>query len=203
MTKQKKRQRRSPEQSREAILSAAEELLSREGPEGVKLQAIAKEAGMSHATVLYHFKSADLVKHALSARISRSIRDELLERLESAEGDSAKGIFDAALAAISNPERAPLLAWLIASGQDPFPDAAEQGLASISARLAERAGVDEAHTKPLVLLSVLAMFGEALVGQGVRERLGAGKDKDTLSTFRAWLLKLIDSELRRLKEGGP
>ena len=91
MAKQTKRQRRTPEQAKAAILEAAEELLTAEGPDSVKIQAIAERAGMSHATVLYHFKSADLVKQALSARISRSVRDELLERLSQAPRGSAQG----------------------------------------------------------------------------------------------------------------
>lgn len=192
----KKRVRRSPEEAKNEILSTAERLLREQGPDGVRLKTIATELGMSHATLLYHFKSIEQLKSSLSQRISRGTRDELLAGLRQAGDQSAAGLFDAALAAVSDSDRAPLLGWLIASGYPAFPDASEQGLLAIADALAKRSGRSIDEVKPIVLLAVLSMFGEALVGEAVRERLGLPTSAAAKTDFRGWLIQLVARELQ-------
>ena len=192
----KKRTRRSPEEAKNEILQTAERLLREQGPDGVRLKIIANELDMSHATLLYHFKSIEQLKSALSQRISRTTRDDLLAGLDQSGDRSAAGLFDAALAAVSDAERAPLLGWLIASGYPAFPDASEKGMLVIAEALAKRSGRAVDEVKPVVLLSVLAMFGEALVGEAVRERLDLSTSSEAKTGFRQWLIQLVARELR-------
>jgi AcrR family transcriptional regulator len=49
------RQRKSEEERREQILQAAFDVASREGIGGLTVRAVAAEAGISHALVLFHF----------------------------------------------------------------------------------------------------------------------------------------------------
>ena len=192
-----KRIRRTPEEARELILDAAQTLLKERGPDSVRLKTIAAEVGISHGTVAYHFKTAAELKATLQRRISRDIRQDLLAGLSVAGEAPADGLFETALAAMSAPERAPLLAWLIATGHPPFPDASERGLERIAASLADRASLPLEQVKPLVLLAVLAMFGDSLVGDSVRARLGLSATAAARADFRQWLIKLVSGELRR------
>lgn len=50
-----KRVRRPVEAARAAILQAAERRLAADGPEGVKIQRVARDVGVREATVHYHF----------------------------------------------------------------------------------------------------------------------------------------------------
>ena len=64
-------------ETRDAILIAALKIFSRSGFEGASLPRIAKEAGVTHPLILYHFKSKDLlwrhtVEHAFGPLISES-----------------------------------------------------------------------------------------------------------------------------------
>src|SRR5439155_19480326 len=54
-----KRLRRSPEEARRLILDTAQELIARNGPEGLRLQEIAAAAGISHPLILHHFGSRE------------------------------------------------------------------------------------------------------------------------------------------------
>ncbi|MBV1885644.1 MAG: TetR family transcriptional regulator, partial [Parvibaculaceae bacterium] len=51
-----KRIRRTAEEARRLILDAAEKRLAEQGPEGIRLQDIAKDIGVSHPAILHHFE---------------------------------------------------------------------------------------------------------------------------------------------------
>src|SRR5262249_22912893 len=52
-----KRTRRTAEGARREILDAAEKRLRELGPDGVRLQQIASDVGVSHPAILHHFES--------------------------------------------------------------------------------------------------------------------------------------------------
>ncbi len=196
-----RRRRRPAAEAREAILAAAEELLCSEGPSGVRLQRVAKAVGVSHPAILHHFGSADGLMEALHHRVSRAIRDDLMGLLTPAE-DAAerRRATHAALTRLADPSKGRMLAWLVATGRDPFPPIEEQGLSSIAESLDSAiggapGGIDQARR--VVLLAVLASMGDALVGSEVRARLGGSDEARDPDTFRAWLLELVGRELRR------
>ena len=198
--KSKKRIRRTPEQAREEILSTAETLFLADGPEGIRIAEISKRMGISHGTLLYHFKSAEDLKAALYQRLSLRVRQEALSGLEGPLGEGGLiPLFNQVLKNMSSPERGPLLAWLLAQGDDPFPPENEQGLAQIAEKLAAHTGIPEENSRQLILLPVLAMFGECLVGGHVRKRLGLGHDKSHRDAFRSWLLQVISREVAGAK----
>ncbi|MGH7329781.1 MAG: TetR/AcrR family transcriptional regulator, partial [Polyangiaceae bacterium] len=59
--KAKPRRRLDAEAARKLILDATERRLVRVGPSGIRLQEVAKDAGVSHPTVLHHFGSRELL----------------------------------------------------------------------------------------------------------------------------------------------
>ncbi len=93
-----------------------------------------------------------------------------------------------ALEQLADPAKGRLLAWVLATGGDPFPPAEEGGLARIADGLR---GFDDDpdQARFRVLLVVLTMLGDSLLGEGVRARLGLGPQD--APRFREWLLALL------------
>ena len=187
------RRRRDPQAAREEILNAAEGLLCREGPEALKLKRVAAEVGMSHPGVLHHFGSATGLSEALHERVSRRIREDVLAALQGSE--RREDVLLAAMGALADSRKGRLLAWSIATGGDPFPDAEERGLSVLAHALADE-GDDLEEVRSLVLLVVLAMLGDSLVGRAARERMGfddARSDEERALDFRRWLIERVRS----------
>jgi TetR/AcrR family transcriptional regulator, transcriptional repressor of bet genes len=64
-----RRKRRPEEVRRGQILQAAFDVASREGISGLTVRAVAAEAGISHALVLFHFGRKELLVRALLDRV--------------------------------------------------------------------------------------------------------------------------------------
>ena len=64
----RKRVRRTPEKARSLILDAAQASLASRGPAGIRLQDVARAAGVSHSNVLHHFGSRAGLIEALNRR---------------------------------------------------------------------------------------------------------------------------------------
>ena len=77
--------RRTPEASKAAILAAAERRLIREGPEGVRVQRIAADLGMTDAAVHYHFGSREALVEALLRSEGRGHRFESCRARQSSQ----------------------------------------------------------------------------------------------------------------------
>lgn len=70
MTDAPRRRIRDPEATREAILDAAQVLLSRDGPEAVSLSAVAHLAGVNRGTAYQHFETREKLVAATLASVS-------------------------------------------------------------------------------------------------------------------------------------
>ena len=185
-----KRRRRSAEAAKAEILEIAEGLLVRSGPDAVRLESIAKEMGVSHPTILHHFGSIEGVLLALQQKVSRGIREDLLGLLKPSDSpESRLAAVSKALAEISKPEKGRLLAWLVASGRDPYPPVEEQGMAKVARSLG--AGGEDSELMNRILLALLAMIGESMVGDQVRARLGSESVVPDRDAFRMWLMKVL------------
>ena len=112
---------------------------------------------------------------------------------------------DGASQALSDPQITRLLAWLLATGRDPFPPSEEQGLRQIADRLhrkhAPRADLREIQHR--VLLGTLLLYGDALLGDALRARLGLADGPKERAAFRRWTLSLLRQGTQTLepKEG--
>src|SRR5260370_23171471 len=80
-----KRARRTPEEARRLILESARQLIARAGPEGLRLQDIAADAGISHPSILHHFGSREGLVRALTQQAVAELRDRLLAALAAPE----------------------------------------------------------------------------------------------------------------------
>jgi AcrR family transcriptional regulator len=181
-----KRLRRTPQAAKVAILEAAERRLHDEGPEGVRIQRIAADLGITDAAIHYHFGSREALMDALLRRIGRRLVDDIEATIERWAPDqidvAALGrLFQRAYA----DERAARLAlWLSLTGWRPkgsgmFKSLVEQvHRARIqAARKAGRAAPRISDTQyAIALLSAAhmhaAMSGEAVLASVAADRTG-------------------------------
>jgi AcrR family transcriptional regulator len=77
-----KRLRRTPQAAKVAILEAAERRLHDEGPEGVRIQRIAADLGITDAAIHYHFGSREALMDALLRHIGRRLVDDIEATIE-------------------------------------------------------------------------------------------------------------------------
>ncbi len=195
MTENMRRVRRSPEEARRLILEAAQALIARTGPEGLRLQDIAAEAGISHPLILHHFKSRAGLVRALTRQTAAEFKDRLVAALAQPELTTEAlidRVFDAFAGGLAQ-----RLAWLAII--DPEGEADEP--ATVQNEIAETLHMRRVAASPpgrevsredtqwLMHLVAVAAFGEAM--HGARLRRGLGCDEGETRRFRAWFAALI------------
>jgi AcrR family transcriptional regulator len=199
-----KRVRRTADEARRLILDAAEKRLARQGPEGLRLQDIARDVGISHPAILHHFESREGLVRALIARTNKQLRDSLLGAL--GDGDASRDAADHighVFEALSDKGTARLLSWLLLTGRATEESDAHNIMGEIVevlqdrreeyARETETAAPDKEDTLFIAMLTANAAFGEAIVGRQLAE--AAGLDQDGIKRFRKWFAKLINDHL--------
>lgn len=195
----RKRVRRTVEASRQTILETAERYLIEEGPQGVKVQKVARELGLTDAAIHYHFGNREGLLEALLRFSGRRFVDELVLATEGSDPSS----FDIATAArllsslYDQRGTARLAMWLVLSGWSP-PGAGM--LRPLTDRF-HASRTDRAHKlglpvpkledsqKLTALLSAVA-FTQALFGDALMRSVGlsAVSPEDYLS----WVTTLLD-----------
>ncbi|WP_247410195.1 TetR/AcrR family transcriptional regulator [Bradyrhizobium sp. 23] len=202
-----KRQRRTPEAAKFAILDAAERRLHDDGPEGVRIQRIAADLNITDAAVHYHFGTREALMDALLRRIGRRLVDDIESTIQKWAPDQ---IDVAALGRLFQrtyaDERAAKLAlWLSVAGHRPKGSGMLKPLVKRvhrarleSARKAKRTAPRISSTQfSIALLSaahmLAAMSGEALMASVSEDP--AGLDQ---RDFLDFAVKLI---ARHLAEG--
>jgi AcrR family transcriptional regulator len=200
MTENVRRVRRSSEEARRLILETAQALIARTGPEGLRLQDIAAEAGISHPLILHHFKSRAGLVRALTRQTAAEFKDRLVAALAQPELTTEAlidRVFDAFAGGLA--QRLAWLAIMDPEGMDPEGEADEP--ATVQSEIAETLHrrrvaaappgreVTRDDTQWLMHLVAVAAFGEAV--HGVRLRRGLGRDEGETRRFRAWFAALI------------
>jgi AcrR family transcriptional regulator len=193
-----KRVRRTPEEARRLILDAAQAVIAKTGPEGLRLQDIAAAAGISHPLILHHFGSRAGLVRALTRQAVGELKDRLVAAMTQPEYSPGEGIdrvfetFRGGLAL--------RLAWLAI--EDPDGDSnTSQVLREIAdlmhaRRLAVAIPEDGApppreDTEFLVHLVAAAAFGDAIYGRQLRKSAGIADEEDAARRFRLWLAELL------------
>jgi len=186
--------------ARELILDVTERRLAAVGPSGIRLQEVAREAGVSHPTVLHHFGSrAELVK-AVIARALKAINARLVEAIGQSSGDEGQleAILENVAHALESSGHARMMMWLALEGHRI--DRAEAHLSDVvdaahALRVSRRQGkktVSRDDTARAIVLTTLALLSTAVIGRPILEN--AGLDDDP-KAFRAWLAKMLIAHL--------
>lgn len=191
------RTRRTVEEARSAILDAAEDVVREVGPAGLRITAVAKKARMAHPNVLHHFGTREGLLQALTARAVQRATD----RVVSAIGDSATAAPEDRVAALTRVldavdegDQGRILAWLVISGRAEGlegPDMEPLVRIAHEWRTAALGPAEFEDTRRLVLLSAMALIGDAVSGAGLVESFQLGQGEEGRRAFRAWLAEFL------------
>lgn len=204
-----RRVRRTGEEARKLILDAAEKRLSEIGPEGIRLQDIAADVGLSHPAILHHFQSREGLVAALVDRTMGHLREALVDVIARGQtGDlDTDAMMDAVFDILSDRGHARLLAWLTLTNRvDPEAGSGREMLRELTdlvhemtSRSARARGLpepDKAETRFFILLAATTAFGEAIVGRSLYRAAGLGDDPQAATWFRDRLKRLVDYRRR-------
>ena len=194
-----KRIRRTPEEARSLILDAAEACMAKAGPAGLRLQEVAEVAGVSHPTILHHFESREGLIRAVHLRSLGQLREVLAAAMTGANA-SIQPV--AATFTAFREGLAQRLLWMLQSGPPPAGSALPifeemvDHLHAIRLRLA-RPGetIDVEDTRAMVHLTVVAAFGDAVIGQRLRRSPTPQADAEGARRFADWYAHLLDEKV--------
>jgi len=192
----RKRTRRSPEDSRENILAAAEALLVEKGPQALKLADVAAGAGVVHATVLHHFGSIDGVQAALMERMIRQLVDQILAMgppsadLATRAETGAAALFDA----FESRGAARLAAWLELTDEARRLTTVRAAVDEVVSERMAGASLDPAVARDFILVSVILALGVGLFGPSLSELMGQPPGR-ARELAQAWLRQAVASSI--------
>lgn len=198
-----KRIRRSPEEARAQILDAAERIMARGGgPASLRLQDVAKLAGISHPTILHHFGSREGLVQAINLRALERLTMSAVPGLGEADSsiDSVKLVFEAYRDGLAQ-----RMVWLLQSPDQPparvalFDEVVER-FHQLRRQFAQPGyEPDLADSRAVVHLTTIAAFGDALIGARLRQ--ADAKEQAARRDFERWFGALLDMFLKA-KAGG-
>lgn len=193
--KQTSRIRRTPEESRANILSAAEALLVEQGPQSLRLVDVAKAAGVANATVLHHFGSIDRVHQALMERMIADLVDSIMaidipaDAPLEARAAGLKTLFDA----FETRGAARLAAWLELTDETSRLTVVQKAVQDVAQKKMASAGVSADMAEDLILLSVTMAAGVGLFGPSLGRLIGKRPER-----ARELTLQMLLGYLQRL-----
>ncbi len=196
----KPRTRLSAEQAHATILDATERRLLEVGPQGLRLQDIARDVGLSHPTVLHHFGSREDLVDAVATRAVDKLQCELLAAFTDLDAD-VRHLTHRILERIDQVLRvhghARLLAWLVLSKLK----TPEKSLLRDMAVALHAAWKVWGKNRPLeeaqfaVLLTSAATFGLALLDRELYAMTGLSPDDKVRERFRAWFAGVMADQM--------
>ena len=172
------RKRLSPEESRDAAIEAARDLLLEVGPQAVTLKAVAARIGRTHANLLHHFGSAADLQRALIKHLADSITARILEaaKRSRANDPDPREVVNMTFDAFAKGAGA-MASWMILTGNQ---DALDPILDAIHRLVDELAKDHEDHTAMTLqeetLQLVLMALGDALLGGPMAKALGLPRE---------------------------
>lgn len=204
MEKNKKRIRRTPEESKALILESAAIRLREAGPEGLQLAEIAALAGISHPTVLHHFGSAEGLRNALAKKMVEKLLSDILAVL--AEHDNLvpddHTILFRVFQVLSDEGNARLLAWNMLKGIEPeegkeiLQSLFNQLIDGIASAVIQQSGGETSaeaagkQARYIILLASLTAVGDGVAGPYISGLLGLEGEAAT-SEFRDWFAERL------------
>jgi AcrR family transcriptional regulator len=210
-----KRRRRTPESARREILDAAGKRLKEEGPDGLRLQAIAGDLEISHSSILHHFGSRDGLLDALSIDAFYLLERDLKRSVATpSEGDPATDLIEKIADILGEQGHARLLAWQLMGGRrlgeaGPTRSAPGHGGGGLLDRLAHtlhKMRLEDAkaqsqpappldETREIVAMAGCVLFGEALAGDFMLQSAALSTDRDARTRFRQRLARTVERSL--------
>ncbi len=187
---------KSPEQARDAILDAAEELMVEVGPAGLRISAVAKKAGMAHPNIIHHFGSRDGLVNALADRVGERATARITQAIKQATEAKPEDLVDAMTHVLDTSypgDEGKAAVWLHLSGAESSLKQNMQSIVELSHSLRQKLDDNASleNTNRLVMLVTLALVGEVVSGQGIKDALGFGNNDESRAYFRRWLSEIL------------
>lgn len=166
------------------------------GPAGLRINSVAKNAGMAHPNVIHHFGSREGLIAALAERVGRQSTERITHALNHAVNcvpehriDAMTKVFEEAYQ--GDQGRASI--WLHMSGEQSSLKHNMQKVVEVSHRFREtiEPSANRENTNRLVMLITLALIGEAVSGQGIKDALGFGDEEISRAHFKQWLAEIL------------
>ena len=185
------RRRRTADESRSLILTAAAKRLRIYGLEGLNITGVAEDAGISHATLIHHFGSSGGMRDSLADKLTLELINDLVQAMDakSSPAELANNVFTA----LAQGGHAKLLAWRAIEGADSSKDmsAVREVFDRLLATTQKVLDVDtKENLQQIVLLVATAAIGFGIAGEVLTDVLGMnGK---TVEEFPAWVAKQIN-----------
>ena len=190
--------RRRSGNTREIILEAARLRLERLGADGLRLQDIARDSGISHPTILHHFGSRDGLMIALVQSIGEHFVAEVVRRAPWEDASAVMDVSKVALAfdLLADKGYGQLVGWAMrqrpadvkAKATDLFDFAIQAFVSAKSAKIGK--APDEHWLKEIRLVTRLVLL--AAVGEGLVGKL-LPIESDTI--FREWLSDAMEARV--------
>jgi len=202
-TSKNKRVRRTPEEARRLILEAAEADMGASGPAGLRLEAVAKAAGVSHPTILHHFGSREGLIQALNLKTIQQLKSVLLDVLSTAPATSEDAI--SSTFAAYRDGLAQRMVWLMQSKQPmgavglPAFDELVEALHAMRLRISgSEPKFDIEDTRAIVHLTTIAAFGDAIIGARLRRAGDASQEALLRARFEHWFGEMLNVYFRQM-----
>lgn len=193
----KARKRRTPEEARQEILTAAERRLREHGLNGLNVVDVAADCGMGHATVLHHFGNTAGMRRALVEHMTDRLLRDIIAALQREPTPEPPEILEGLFDALSRGGHAKLLAWLSVGGDalsedlEPSPHVRDL-FAELIPELTQRLPTDwdrERVARRMVFLIATAAIGYGIAGAQLPNLLGM--DDQDANAFPEWLGRQI------------
>ena len=204
------RKRRTAAEARKLILDTAEAHLQKVGPEGIRLQEVAADVGVSHPAILHHFGSREGLVDAVIERAVSNLEARLVSAFsDNIDAPQATMLLEQVFEVLGDRGHARLIAWLLLSGRtegaggEMGTDRTLEKIAAAIHTLRENARGEEAppheDTVFAVMLTALALFGEGIAGPLMCRNAGIDNGAATRKRFREWFARLL---VRHLESRG-
>jgi AcrR family transcriptional regulator len=187
-----RRRRRTPDEARAEALECARRLLITHGPNGVTLQAVASEIGVTHGNLIHHFGSAAHLQSALMGAMVRDLTraiDSAVAHVRSDES-AARTLVNIVFDAFDQGGAGALAAWIALSNRyehlEPIREAVGELVAAVDEKISVAGGAPPRHIPSALLFITLCAFGDALIGPPLRDMLG--RDPEAVRRLAARLL---------------
>lgn len=199
----KPRVRRTAEEARARILDAAELQLRERGPDGLRLQDLAAQVGVSHPAILHHFGSRTGLVRAVLERAGDRMSEQIVSALARDPGPASGAVMlDRAFRVLGDPGFARMMAWLCLAPDAPGANPMATHVRTVAevVHRVRRARLGDA-TPPFedtlfaVLLSAMAPIGDAIAGPALRASAGLADDPGADTRFIVWMAELLHRHL--------
>jgi len=178
-----KRVRRTHEEAKSLVLKVSSDRLSTLKLEGLNISGVAKDAGMSHATVIHHFGSTGAMREALLEQMTHDLLSDVMVALNHHEEPAR--VLDHLFEMLSQGGHGRLLAWFALDQQALSPANGSKGLfTDILNTIAEDSG-DPVHVKQIIFLVAIAAMGKSICGDAIAGLIGMNTAE--AQQFPAWL----------------